>query len=165
MIHRTYRTIEILTAISIASASLTFGQAQDTEALNEALQQQIDAGEVSGVVALVARENEVVYHEAFGHRILGENEAPMQKDTLFRIYSMTKPIVAVAAMSVWEEKKFQLDDPISRHLPEWKSPTVRSRGEAAVTGETPITPRHLMTHSSGITYAKEGLRLDRAETL
>jgi CubicO group peptidase (beta-lactamase class C family) len=88
----------------------------------------------------------------------------MTKDTLFRIYSMTKPIVAVTAMSLWEEGKFKLDDPISDHLPEWKEVTVKQDDEIAP-ATTPITPRHLMTHSSGLSYNRRGVDLGRETTL
>ena len=91
----------------------------------------------------------------------------MSKDSLFRIYSMTKPIVAATAMSIWEEGKFKLDDPISAHCPEWKEATVREKGKK-VPAKNPITPRHLMTHSSGLTYSRfmaglkqAGITLDR----
>lgn len=137
---------------------------QQYTALNQAMQQQIDTDQVAGLVALVAKNHEIIYHEAFGHRILNDADAPMKKDTLFRIYSMTKPIVAVAAMSIWEEGKFKLDSPIGEHLPEWQSPKVRIANET-VPAENPITPRQLMTHSSGITYNKQGLKLDQASTL
>ena len=151
--------------LAFANPSSATAQKIDSTTLNSAMQEQIDSHKVSGVVALISHKNEIVYHEALGHRVIGQDDAPMQKDTLFRIFSMTKPIVAAAAMSVWEEGKFQLDDPISKHLSEWKSPKVRSgKGEPAA-AEAPITPRQLMTHSSGITYGKEGLKLDEASTL
>jgi CubicO group peptidase (beta-lactamase class C family) len=88
----------------------------------------------------------------------------MEKDTLFRIYSMTKPIVAVTAMSLWEEEKFKLDDPISVHLPEWAKVTVKENDEVVAT-KNQITPRHLMTHASGLSYDRSGMRLGRSATL
>ncbi len=120
------------------------------QALDLAMQKQVDDKSVSGVIGLVARHGKIGYYETFGQRVI-ETGAPMTKDTLFRIYSMTKPIVAVTAMSLWEEGKFKLDDPISAHLPEWKMVTARENGEV-VPAQTPITPRHLMTHSSGLSY-------------
>ena len=133
------------------------------QALDIAMQKQVDNKHVSGVIGLIARHDKIGYYETFGQRVI-ENNTPMTKDTLFRIYSMTKPIVAVTAMSLWEEGKFKLDDPISNYLPEWKNVTVKENGQA-VPAKTPITPRHLMTHSSGLSYNKKGLRLRRDTTL
>ena len=131
--------------------------------LDAAMQKQVDDKHVSGVICIISRHGRVGYCEAFGSRVI-ETKRPMTKDTLFRIYSMTKPIVAVTAMSLWEEGKFKLDDPISKHLPEWKDTTVREKGKV-VPATTPITPRHLMTHSSGLSYDRRGLKLDEKMTL
>ncbi|HIF30847.1 MAG TPA: class A beta-lactamase-related serine hydrolase [Planctomycetaceae bacterium] len=133
------------------------------DALDIAMQQQVDDKHVSGVIGLIARHGKIGYYETFGQSVI-ENKTPMTKETLFRIYSMTKPIVAVTAMSIWEEGKFKLHDPISVHLPEWKEVQVKVDGDIVAT-ESPITPRHLMTHSSGLSYDKDGLNLGRNATL
>jgi CubicO group peptidase (beta-lactamase class C family) len=125
--------------------------------LNAAMQKQVDDHHVSGVIAILARNGKLGYYKTFGQRVI-ERKAPMTKDTLFRIYSMTKPIVAVTAMSLWEEGKFKLDDPISNHLPEWKNATVREKGEV-VPAKTPVTVRNLMTHSIGVSYDRKDLDL------
>ena len=133
------------------------------EALDIAMQKQVDEKQVSGVIGLISRHGKIGYYESFGQRVI-ETNAPMTKETLFRIYSMTKPIVAVTAMSLWEEGKFKLDDPISDHLPEWKEVTVKQDGEI-VPAKNPITPRHLMTHSSGLSYNRRGVDLGQKTTL
>lgn len=133
------------------------------QSLDLALQRQVDKKNVSGVIAMIGREGKIGYYETFGKRVI-EGDAPMTRETLFRIYSMTKPIVAVTAMSIWEEGKFKLDDPISKHLPEWEEATVQEKG-GVVPAKTPITARHLMTHSSGITYGREGVRLGEKDSL
>lgn len=133
------------------------------EELDVAMQKEVDSKHVSGVIGIIARHGKIGYYETFGQRVI-EKGAPMTRETLFRIYSMTKPIVAVTAMSLWEEGKFKLDDPISNYLPEWKEAVVREKGKA-VPAESPITPRHLMTHSSGLTYGKEGAKLGPSDTL
>jgi len=133
------------------------------QSLDLAMQKQVDEQHVSGVIGLIGRDSKIGYHEAFGNRVV-EKKTPMTKDTLFRIYSMTKPIVAVTAMSLFEEGKFKLDDPISNYLPEWKEATVR-KGDETVPVETPVTARHLMTHSSGITYDKAGLAMGSGDSL
>ncbi|MDX2032148.1 MAG: serine hydrolase domain-containing protein [Blastocatellia bacterium] len=114
-------------------------------------------GKIPGVVALVARRGKIVYHKAFG---MADNEAnrALKRDDIFRIASQSKAITATAVMTLWEEGRFQLDDPISKWIPEFKSPQVfKSYNEAdgAWTGEPAkreITIRHLLTHTSGIGY-------------
>ena len=133
------------------------------QTLDVAMQKQVDDKRVSGVIAIVARHGKIGYYETFGQRVIARN-APMTKETLFRIYSMTKPIVAVTAMSLWEEGKFKLDDPISDHLPEWKGVTAKENGKV-VPAKGSITPRHLMTHSSGLSYSRKGLDLGKNTTL
>ena len=122
------------------------------KAMDAALQKQIDDKHVAGVIGLIGRKGKVGYFEAFGHRNI-KADKPMTQDALFRIYSMTKPMVAVTAMSLWEEGKFKLDDPISNFCPEWKNATVKEGGNK-VPVNTPMTARHLMTHSSGLSYNK-----------
>jgi CubicO group peptidase (beta-lactamase class C family) len=119
-------------------------------AMDAAMQKQIDDKHVAGVIGLIGRNGKIGYFEAFGHRNI-KADKPMTRDALFRIYSMTKPMVAVTAMSLWEEGKFKLDDPISNFCPEWKNATV-TKGGKKVPVNTPITARHLMTHSSGLSY-------------
>lgn len=84
------------------------------------VQQQIDAGAISGAVTLVARDGRVVHFEAHGLRDV-ESLAPMTKDTIFRIASMTKPVTAVAVLMMVEQGKIRLDDPLSRFIPEFKN--------------------------------------------
>lgn len=118
------------------------------EELDQVLQAAVDEKTLSGIVAMIERDGVVGYRETFGFGDIAAKQ-PMDSNTILRIYSMTKPIVAVAAMSLWEEGAFTLDEPISKHLPEWTSPQVRAEGEL-VPATTPITPRHLMTHTTGI---------------
>ena len=133
------------------------------DAFDDAMREQVGNKNVAGLIGLIARHGKIGYFETFGNRVI-ENESSMEKDTLFRIYSMTKPMVAVTAMSLWEEGKFKLDDPISVHLPEWKNVTV-SDGDSTVPAKSPITPRQLMTHSSGLTYERDGLDMGKNTTL
>ncbi|MDG2122688.1 MAG: serine hydrolase [Verrucomicrobiales bacterium] len=133
------------------------------EELSAAMAKQVEEAWVSGVIGLIAKDGEVGYYETFGKRVI-EGEVAMGKDTLMRIFSMTKPIVAVTAMALWEEGKFKLDDPISKFLPEWENPTVRE-GAEVVAAKSPVTVRQLMTHSSGLSYARRGLELSEGATL
>jgi CubicO group peptidase (beta-lactamase class C family) len=118
--------------------------------MDAAMQKQIDDKHVAGVIGLIGRNGKIGYFEAFGHRNIKADKS-MTRDALFRIYSMTKPMVAVTAMSLWDEGKFKLDDSISNFCPEWKNVTVTADGKK-VPVNTPIIARHLMTHSSGLSY-------------
>ena len=114
------------------------------------MQRHVAAPDVAGIVAFVGRNGKVSYFETFGFQDRETNK-PMPKDAIFRLQSMTKPIIAVAALTLVDEGKFTLDEPISKHLPEWKEPKVRENGEL-VPAKHPITPRMLMSHSSGLYY-------------
>jgi CubicO group peptidase (beta-lactamase class C family) len=124
----------------------------------------IENQDVAGIVALIGRHGKVGYFRTFGYRDVDTKE-PMRKDAIFRLQSMTKPVTAVAAMILYDEGKLRLDEPIHRLLPEWRdvkvAETVTDPGSGAKTvrlvpASSPITPRHLMTHSSGLYYAGSG---------
>jgi CubicO group peptidase (beta-lactamase class C family) len=121
--------------------------------VGDRVQEYIDAGQVAGAVTLIAREGRVVHLEAHGHRDREAN-IPMTTDDLFVIMSMTKPIAATALMMLHEEGRFMLNDPISRWLPEFSDARVRvddGEGGEMLIGARPITVRHVLTHSAGIT--------------
>jgi len=80
------------------------------------LQARVDAGKLSGAVVMVAQDGKVLMNEALGYQNV-EDELPMQTDTIFRIFSMTKPVTGTALMMLWDEGKFQLDDTVEQHLP------------------------------------------------
>jgi CubicO group peptidase (beta-lactamase class C family) len=126
--------------------------------LGAVMRGEIERGRVPGAVALVARRGRLAYYESYGRRDPA-NEAPMEKDSIFRIYSMTKPIVSVAAMMLWEEGRFLLSDPIGKFLPELGTLKVAvSRGSEMdlVDAERPITIQDLLRHTSGLTYEFRG---------
>jgi CubicO group peptidase (beta-lactamase class C family) len=113
------------------------------------------AGTRPGAVAMVVRNGRIVDWRAFGLRDV-EKQLPMEKDTIFRIYSMTKPITSVAVMMLVEEGKLTLDDPVAKHIPEFKGLKVYKGGTAerpeTVEPARPMTVRHLLTHTSGLIY-------------
>jgi CubicO group peptidase (beta-lactamase class C family) len=113
-----------------------------------------DAKNVSGVVALIYRNGTRGYFESFGMQDVDTKKA-MPKDAIFRLQSMTKPIVTVAALTLFDEGKFGMDDPISKLLPEWKEPQVLEN-DKLVSANHAITPRMLMSHSSGLYYQLPG---------
>ncbi len=113
--------------------------------------------QVPGMVAMVVRHNKIVYYKAFG---MADNQSgrAMKRDDIFRIASQTKAITSTAVMMLWEEGKFDLDDPISRYIPEFKNPQVLltfNAGDTSYTSEpakSEITIRQLLTHTSGLGY-------------
>jgi CubicO group peptidase (beta-lactamase class C family) len=141
----------------------------------ELVQRHLAAGSFSGAVTLVARNGRIAQHEAYGLMDL-DAKKPMVKDGIFRIMSMTKPVIGVAVLMMMEEGKVRLQDPISRFIPEWKTMTVgvpipdaaggRAGGGAAPAGraggappepryytmpaEREVTIRDLLTHTSGL---------------
>ncbi len=117
----------------------------------------VEDGNLPGIVALVARNGKIVFHEAYG---MADNQSnrKMNKDDIFRIASQSKAITSTAVMMLWEEGKFRLDDPVSKFIPEFKNPLVltsfkyEDTSYSAVPADKEITIRHLITHTSGIGY-------------
>lgn len=136
--------------------------------VSAAFQGGVDKREIPGAVVLIARHNKVAYLEAFGYRDR-EAAAPMGRDSIFRIASMTKPVTSVAAMMLVEEGKLNLSDPVSRYLPEFKDvkvgvETKDASGKAVLTlqaADREMTVLDLMRHTSGITYDFTGKSLVR----
>jgi CubicO group peptidase (beta-lactamase class C family) len=119
---------------------------------------EVGSGRVPGAVALIARRGRMGYFESFGRRD-AVGGAPMAKDSIFRIYSMTKPITSVAAMMLWEEGRFLLSDPIAKYLPELAPLKVAAQNGALLEYlpiERPITVHDLLRHTSGLTYEFRG---------
>jgi CubicO group peptidase (beta-lactamase class C family) len=122
--------------------------------IHEAIQRHIDAGEISGAVTLVARRGRLVHFEAHGLMDI-ESKRPMQKDAIFRIASMSKPITGVAVMMMLEEGKLRLNDPVSKFLPEFKDSKVavakgNSGDSYTVPADRELTIRDLLTHTNGL---------------
>jgi CubicO group peptidase (beta-lactamase class C family) len=128
------------------------------ERLSSVMRGEIERGRVPGAVALIARRGRLAYFESYG-RLDPARPAPMATDSIFRIYSMTKPIVSVAAMMLWEEGRFLLSDPIGKFLPELgalKVAVTRGSELDLVDAESPITIQDLLRHTSGLTYEFRG---------
>ncbi len=161
----------LFTLLSIAQTSslqkspiLTDGNAKDagmsTERLSkidDMISSEVSNGNIPGAVALIARNGKIVFHKAYG---MANNEAKisMEKDAVFRIASQTKAITSTAIMMLWEEGRFQLDDNISKYIPEFDNAQILDAyNEADGTyttkpAENQITIRDLLTHTSGIGY-------------
>ena len=120
------------------------------------LQDQLNKKWIPGTVAMVARKGKIVYSSAVGTSGIGMQE--MKKDDIFKLASMTKPIVTTALMILIEEGKCLLEDPVSKYIPEFKNPVVlkelNAKDSTFTTEPSPteITLRHLLTHTSGIGY-------------
>jgi CubicO group peptidase (beta-lactamase class C family) len=139
----------------------------------------IDSGKIAGCQTLVARHGHPAYFKSMG-QMDRERRKPMADDTIFRIYSMTKPITSVALMTLYEQGYFQLNDPVSRFIPAWRDHKVWVSGEGAnmetVAPAKPMTMRNVLSHTGGLTYGatahpvdrvyrKEGVQRGEGETL
>jgi CubicO group peptidase (beta-lactamase class C family) len=153
--------------------------------INDLIERHIDAGTFSGAVTLVARHGRIAHFDAQGLMDI-DSRKPMQKDTIFRIMSMTKPIVGVSIMMMIEEGKVRLTDPVSKFIPEFKELKVAVTMPAAagpppppgaaarfytVPAEREVTIRDLLTHTSGLVSGgisnreAQKVALKRTETL
>ena len=136
--------------------------------VTDGLQVHVDAGHVAGVVGAVVRHGRLVYVEALGQANI-EAARPMPENAIFRLYSMTRSITSAAAMILWEEGAFQLDDPVSRYLPQFANQRVFADPDSPSMDRTQarrgdITVEHLLLHTSGMgsrsssIYRAEGVR-------
>jgi CubicO group peptidase (beta-lactamase class C family) len=119
--------------------------------IKPAVEQLIADQKLAGGSVLILRKGHLVYQEEFGHRDIAA-DAPIEKDTIFRIYSMTKSITSAAILILHEEGKLNIDDPIAKLLPEFKDVTVWSDNGDPVTPTRPPTIRDLLRHTGGLTY-------------
>ena len=125
--------------------------------IDSAFQRYVDCGYMPHAVTMVVHNGRVVHNKAFGWRDM-ENRIPCQTDDIFRIASQSKAISVIALMTLFEEGKFQLDEPIKKYIPEFANPQVLVNYDAKTGKYTTrpaardITIRHLITHTSGICY-------------
>jgi CubicO group peptidase (beta-lactamase class C family) len=130
--------------------------------ITQVFKQEVEQGKLPGAVIMIARKNRLVYSESIGFQNK-ETAAPMQKDAIFRIYSMTKPMVSVAAMMLVEDGKLQLNDPVSKYLPAMKGMQVsvaKADAEFArytystVSADREMTVYDLLRHTAGLAYGE-----------
>jgi CubicO group peptidase (beta-lactamase class C family) len=122
------------------------------EKVKTAVQTLVDKKECAGAVIAVARKGKVAFLDAEGMMDI-EAGKPMRPDTIFRIYSMSKPITTAAAMILYDEGRFQLDDPVGKYLPELKDLRVHSgKGDETLPASREVSIRDMMRHTSGLTY-------------
>jgi CubicO group peptidase (beta-lactamase class C family) len=124
--------------------------------LDDYMAKVVAEGRVAGMTTLLARHGQIVDFKTYGKASL-ESGAPMQKDTIFRIYSMTKPVTGVAMMILYEEGKWRLDDPVTRYVPEFKDlkvvKSINPDGTMVLEDmRRPPTMREIMSHTAGFGY-------------
>jgi len=135
--------------------------------LDSTVQRMVTDQRIPGAVVMLVRDGKIAHHKAFGVRDLG-TKAPMQRDDIFRMASQTKAITSLAAMMLWEDGRFQLDDPVGNYLPEFKQMKVLTKFNAADSSYEAkptlrrITIRQLFTHTSGLDYPSIGSEEFRA---
>ena len=131
--------------------------------VDAAMRKAVDSGELPGAVVFIARDGQLVYAKSFGWQDR-EKKIPMANDSIFRLYSMTKPVVSVAAMILVEEGKLGLQEPVSKYIPEFKNMKVGTEakdadGKVVLTladAKRQITVQDLLRHTSGLTYGVLG---------
>jgi CubicO group peptidase (beta-lactamase class C family) len=162
--------LQAIVAIPLAFAEGSFDRPagahfnlQKLQRVGEYLREQIANGKIPGAIVLIRQHDKPVYHEFFGVRDVA-TKLPMTDDTIFRLFSMTKPITSVAAMMLVDKGKLRLDDPVAKYIPSFSAAKVGVERKAAngdrmldlVPANRPITIVDLMTHTSGITYGFYG---------
>jgi CubicO group peptidase (beta-lactamase class C family) len=141
--------------------------AERLDRIDKFMTEQVGKGNIPGAVAFIARKGKVVYFKSFGYDDL-ERKLPLKKDEIFRIASQTKAITSVAALMLFEEGKFGLDDPVSKYIPEFKKPVILktfNEKDSSYTSEPAkkeITIRELFTHTSGLGYPGIGSKEAKA---
>lgn len=133
--------------------------------ITPALQAYIDSGKLAGVVAVIARHGKIGYAQAVGYMDV-ERRTPMRMDAVFRIYSMTKPVVAAGVLKLVDQGRLDLDDPVAKYIPAFASVKVFAGGPAdgpiLRDPAVPVSIRHLLTHTAGLGY---GLNETPVDTL
>jgi CubicO group peptidase (beta-lactamase class C family) len=134
----------------------TVGMCEDRlERVTQWLEEQVSSERLAGASVMISRQGKISYLQATGFADK-EVAKPFNEDSVVRIYSMSKPITSVAAMMLYEQGYFQLDDPIAKYIPEFANTPVWQGGDASVSQTvaqaSPILVKHLMSHTSGLTY-------------
>lgn len=129
------------------------------EVMHETVQRFVEDGRHAGIITALARNGNLVDIQAYGYRDI-ENQLPMELDTICRVYSMSKIITSVGVLILFEEGAFNLDDPVGNYLPELRDLKVFTGGTAEnpqlEPARTPVTIKHLLTHTSGMMYDFDG---------
>jgi CubicO group peptidase (beta-lactamase class C family) len=119
--------------------------------IHRLMNRYVESGKLAGMVTCVVRRGQVVQCETFGHQNL-ETKTPMSQDSIFRIYSMTKPVASVALMMLYEEGLFNLTDAVNQYIPAFKDVKIWGEGGAMESPVRPMTVQDLLRHTAGLSY-------------
>jgi len=146
------RTVDpnVSSIVRADAASLGFDPAK-LDVARQGLRADVAAGKIAGAYLLIGRHGKVAFEEGVGVQAPGQT-TPVSNETIFRIFSMTKPIVSVTAMTLVEQGKLNVDDPVSKYLPEYAILKVWQTDGSSVPAMKPMLVRHLMSHTSGLIY-------------
>jgi CubicO group peptidase (beta-lactamase class C family) len=139
------------TPLPVASAASLGFSIERLNRLDAAMRAEIDAGHYAGISVMIARHGRLAKSARYGFQTL-EGRAPLREDAIFRIASMTKPIIAVAMLLLYEEGKWQLDDPVTHFIPEFADLKVMDAHGGLVPLERPMLMRHVMSTSAGFAF-------------
>lgn len=150
---RSLAAILLILASTFASADI---EKSRLDAIAADLQSRVDEGMLSGAVAMIAQDGKIQMNQAFGYQNV-EDQVLMSTDSIFRIFSMTKPVTGTALMVLYDEGKFQLDDPVEKHIPALAGMTVfvSENDDGSLATEPaghPMTIRELVSHTGGLLY-------------
>ncbi len=139
--------------------------AQTFQSLDQYLQKEVEAKKLIGVHGLVFHKNKVIYDKFYGKRDQ-ENQIPMSGNEIYYLQSMSKPVITVALMTLYEQGKFQLDDPVENYLPEFKNLRVvhdvnKGMASGNVAANSKVTIRQLISHTSGMSHGITQVKMDR----
>lgn len=132
------------------AAGLGFDPAK-LDVARQSLKADVASGKIAGAYLLIGRRGKVAFQEGFGVQGPGQT-TPVSDETIFRIFSMTKPVVSVVAMSLVEQGRLDVDAPVSKYLPEYANLKVWQADGSSVVAAKPMLVRHLMSHTSGLIY-------------
>lgn len=128
----------------------------EIQTVSDAVIEMVEDKKISGGIVLAVHKGTIIHFTAHGLRDVA-SQSPMKRDTIVRIYSMTKPVTSVAVLMLMEDGLLNLDDPVGKHLPELSDVRVRGFAGRRVKPKTPMTVEHLLTHTSGMTYGFFGV--------
>jgi len=140
-----------VSSLTLAGPAAVGLDSEDVQALRAGMQAAVDAEQIPGAMLMIANKDQVGVLESVGTQ--GPSDStPMNQETIFRIYSMSKPIVSVAAMMLVEQGKLAIEDPVSKYIPEYAHLTVMAEGEQPRPAMKTMTVENLLTHESGLIY-------------
>ena len=159
------KRLTCLLGLLLCTTALAFGQglpitvpedvgfsAEKLEEIPPTLQSYVDKGQLPGFLTVIARKGKIAHFETIGMRDV-ENKKPVEPNTIFRIYSMSKPITSVAVMMLYEEGHLKLDDPVEMYIPAFKDMKVFNKDQTEThPAKNKMTVQHLLTHTAGLTY-------------